>query len=339
MPFKSKAQRRFMYATDPERAKKWEDETKDKDIPEKLHPETSVPKSEYATPKKKPMKKQADTDGMFFEKRAKPRAGRFFRDMAGRDDANFHQKTAMGSFGNYGGGAVNVSTPMYGGGTGKIGAKNQMSITGTGGAMGGSSGYRGEGIGDQGQGGGQYGTGRGQKKMARVQASNPENESGLPTGFHRPAYAQPEALEAGGERFHSTQAEPAQYGVGTGMQTSLPQGRMRMNPTHSGQMGKNAGYWSELANTAKGSFTEGGGALVDEGKKGLKRAAGNPWLTLGLAAAGTYGAGKLLRPHLRKAYRGARKLVGRPVPEAAAPAKGVVGRVGDKLKSMFKGEG
>lgn len=36
MPFKSKAQRRWMYANDPEMAKKWEKETpKDSNLPEK----------------------------------------------------------------------------------------------------------------------------------------------------------------------------------------------------------------------------------------------------------------------------------------------------------------
>lgn len=36
MPFKSKAQRRFMYAKHPEMAKEWEDKTKKKKLPEKV---------------------------------------------------------------------------------------------------------------------------------------------------------------------------------------------------------------------------------------------------------------------------------------------------------------
>lgn len=36
MPFKSKAQRRWMYATHPEMAKRWEEETTKKSLPEKV---------------------------------------------------------------------------------------------------------------------------------------------------------------------------------------------------------------------------------------------------------------------------------------------------------------
>jgi len=41
MPFKSKAQRRWMYANDPEMAKKWEEHTGKKKLPEKVKKKTS----------------------------------------------------------------------------------------------------------------------------------------------------------------------------------------------------------------------------------------------------------------------------------------------------------
>ena len=45
MPFKSKAQQRWMFATNPEKAKEWADETKDiKGLPEKKHPEENPQK-------------------------------------------------------------------------------------------------------------------------------------------------------------------------------------------------------------------------------------------------------------------------------------------------------
>lgn len=36
MPFKSEAQRRWMYATHPRMAKRWQKETKSKDLPERV---------------------------------------------------------------------------------------------------------------------------------------------------------------------------------------------------------------------------------------------------------------------------------------------------------------
>lgn len=36
MPFKSKAQRRWMYANDPKMAAEWEEKTKNKDLPNKV---------------------------------------------------------------------------------------------------------------------------------------------------------------------------------------------------------------------------------------------------------------------------------------------------------------
>lgn len=42
MPFRSEAQRRYMYSQLPEMAARWEKETPKKKLPKKLHPEESV---------------------------------------------------------------------------------------------------------------------------------------------------------------------------------------------------------------------------------------------------------------------------------------------------------
>lgn len=49
---KSQAQRRFWWATDPDRARKWEDETpKGKKLPERLHPKKRASLSTWAKSK------------------------------------------------------------------------------------------------------------------------------------------------------------------------------------------------------------------------------------------------------------------------------------------------
>lgn len=63
----------------------------------------------------------------------------------------------------------------------------------------------------------------------------------LPTGFHRPTREQPEDLEAGGERFHSTEAQPADFGAGKGLAHAMTEGgRVHVGANASGQMGKHA---------------------------------------------------------------------------------------------------
>lgn len=48
MPFKSEAQRRWMYANKPEMAKKWEKHTKKKKLPEKVSSESLTRKIDHA---------------------------------------------------------------------------------------------------------------------------------------------------------------------------------------------------------------------------------------------------------------------------------------------------
>lgn len=53
MPFKSEAQRKYLYKNHPDIAAKWESEGATGDLPERIHPK----KTESAYANKKPMKK------------------------------------------------------------------------------------------------------------------------------------------------------------------------------------------------------------------------------------------------------------------------------------------
>jgi len=176
--------------------------------------------------------------GMFFKEASSPQEGHFFRDMRGRDDAKFHQKTAMN--GSPGSSSVSV---------GATGAP--MSGQGFGGAGMGSTGG--------GVGGGMYGHGDGVKKEKETDAKrlkkllknkseektaspsewNPVGET--PTGFHRPTKEQPDSLEFGGDRFHDSDAPSPEYGAGEGFMHGLTEGgSMSIRQGTGHQMGKHA---------------------------------------------------------------------------------------------------
>jgi hypothetical protein len=269
MPFKSKAQQRWMFATNPDEARKWADETKNiKDLPEKKHPQKNRKRKKLP-----PMTTKNASDGMFFEKRSQPRKGRFFRDMPGREGGDFHEKNAFSSYAPGeipSGGGIDVgtssSTARYGAGNGKPAPTKDTNIGATGAPVGGM-GQKGEGMS-----GGMYGTGDGDKseetkgresdtdrlqdllaaaaggkerkaseeekteeKTAGKTPNDWDADSGLPTGFHRPAYEQPEALEAGGERFHTTTAKNPNYSHGL-----VEGGKMTSRKGTGHQMGKHA---------------------------------------------------------------------------------------------------
>lgn len=163
-------------------------------------------------------------DGRFFEKRAKAPGGRFFRDLPGRDDGRWYEKTAQ---------LPTSSQLQVGGKTSKI--KTELASTSATGAPVGAS----SASGGQEAAMGMNGSGEGlvnkeakspdENAVARLRGilargEKPEGEGGrekaasadpadigdefiVPTGFHRPSQEQPEALEAGGERFHSTEAQ------------------------------------------------------------------------------------------------------------------------------------
>src|SRR5690606_16102148 len=104
MPFKSKAQQRLFFAKNPKKAKEWAKETPNmKDLPEKKHPQIN--------PDRKPLRTKIAGDGMFFQKAAQARAGHFFRDLPGRTDGTFHEKSANALMG-YGADAAAPAVDM-----------------------------------------------------------------------------------------------------------------------------------------------------------------------------------------------------------------------------------
>ena len=197
----------------------------------------------------------AKPSGLFFGKSAKPRAGRFFRDLPGRDDATFHEKTAMDD--------APTATPV-------VGSASNIS---PGGMV----------AGGEGVGGGMYGTGKPKKaaptKTASKTPSDWDADSGLPTGFHRPAREQPEALESGGERFHSSEARAPNFGAESSRHGLVEGGSMKMPATAGSQMGKHAAIrflgtvYSEKTAASAEEYTSRAqnyaGARAGEAKKSL----------------------------------------------------------------------
>lgn len=215
MPFESKAQQRLFFATNPKKAREWAKETPNmSDLPEKKHPQTN--------PERQPLGKVAG-DGMFFQKAAQPRGGRFFRDLPGRDDATFHQKMAEAAKDDPSTKPAKPSEP----------AGASPAVTPGGMDSGGEE-----------AGGGMYGTGQPKKKgavkCAGAAPSDWDADSGLPTGFHRPAKEQPAPLEAGGERFHSSEARAPSHGAPGAKHGLVEGGSMSLRATSSSQMGKHA---------------------------------------------------------------------------------------------------
>jgi hypothetical protein len=257
------------------------------------------------------MKKQ--NEGLFFDKMARPDKGRFFRDMAGRDDGLFLDKTAYSSYapGQIPSGSGINASPRMGTGTGPTEsdkpATEKVSLGETGGPVGGM-GERGEGMS-----GGMYGAGNGKTKTAATTPNDWDADSGLPTGFHRPASEQPEALEEGGERFFSTEASNPAFGGGKGVRHGLLEtGGMNMPAGHGHQVGKHAsaapvrflgtsfgtsktaapianygdkaeGYASARGSEAAESLRAAGRSVADTADKAIKAGTRSP-AAMGLAA-------------------------------------------------------
>lgn len=297
-----------MFATNPEKAREWADETKDiKSLPEKKRPEVNPQKRKLQA-----MKKQAT--GLFFDKMARPQEGRFFRDLAGRDDGNFMDKQSMITpsttvpGGVPSGAGINVSPRM---GTGPGANKSQtdkpatekLNIGATGGPVGGM-GERGEGMS-----GGMYGTGT---KTAGKTPTDWDADSGLPTGFHRATREQPEPVEAGGDRFHSTETTNPPFGGNKGVRHGLTEtGGMTVAAGENHQIGKHASaapprflgtsfglsktaaidnygrkaesYAGEISEMAGKSLREAGRKALDTGDRAVRAVAGSP-AAMGIAA-------------------------------------------------------
>jgi len=260
-------------------------------------------------------------DGMFFQKRATARGGRFFRDMSGRDDGSFHQKQAVDDAA-----APDASPPPPQTGMGEA-ANN-----------------------GEGTSGGMYGTGCGPKKpkkpATKTAGATPNDwdaDAGLPTGFHRAAQEQPEALESGGERFHSTEAQAPNFSAGGNQRHGVVEGGgVRTSALTPSQMGKHAAprylgtvYGDDVEKTAAtaeeytdrarayatqrgaeakkslGTFGRGLASKSDELVKGITQ---SPTST----AIAALIAGKMGLGALKGVGRGAARMVGRRKPPASA---------------------
>jgi len=261
------------------------------------------------------------------------REGRFFHELAGRDDGNFFEKGSMSSYSpgqTPSGGGINVA-PKMGTGDGKGGAPKpgteKLNIGATGGPVGGM-GERGEGMS-----GGMYGTGDGAKTAGKT-PNEWDADSGLPTGFHRATYEQPEGLEAGGERFHDTETSNPSFGVGKSVRHGLTETGGSSRPAGYGhQVGKHAsaspprflgtsygmskvgaikdyaskaeGYGGQLSSQGGDSLKELGRQAASTADKGLQAVTRSP-IAMGVAALL---AGKMGLRGLKGVGRGAKRLV------------------------------
>lgn len=229
MPFKSEAQRRLFYAKakqgeiPEETVRHWESETKGK-LPER------VKKAEDAM------------SGEFFNKRAQAEKGRFFRDLPGREKGDFHKKGMLGA------GAPDAAAPVT--------ASPQMAALGAAGGNNSTGSMYGGGDGEavdkvkelldyEMKEHGKIPTPKEEEAEKKALELTPDVMGGglvIPTGFERPTSEQPEALEAGGERFHDSEARIADFGTGKGVPKHglVETGGMKVSATSGHQMGKHA---------------------------------------------------------------------------------------------------
>jgi len=193
-----------MFAQHPQIAERWAAETPDiKKLPEKAN---------------QTMSKKAADDGRFFEKRALPVKGRFFRDLGGRDDGMFMAKSAGSTL-------VNGDQPAA---QAAGNDSSKLNVGATGAPMGGS-GFRG-----QGMGGGMYGTGDGKKVAAEAPLSPPGGAAGATriTANQKPIdpySAQPTPVRSSGPAKGFDRG--GKYDPTAGQQPINPYEKSKENPT------------------------------------------------------------------------------------------------------------
>lgn len=144
----------------------------------------------------------------------------------------------------------------------------------------------------------------------------------LPVGFHRPAHEQPEALEEGGERFHSTESNSVVPSSNRQRHGLVEGGNMTLRATSSPQMGKHASV-ARFLGTSFGIEKSAWDSEPDYYKK--KPESSGSWIG---DRAGEFTSS------LRKATGGAGKEVGEGVksittsPLAAVVATAIAARLG-----------
>lgn len=210
--------------------------------------------------------KTSSVNGLFFEKRSQPAtAGHFFRDLPGREDGDFLSKGAADALKPQ---TTKINVGATGGAMGGQGFRAD-----------GIAGDSARGEGQASPSGGLYGTGDGEEseksedtkgreedaerlrallasaaggterkaEMDKTSSRSPSDwdaDTGLPTGFHRPAAEPPEGnegLEAGAERFLTSDPKEPSYGATTGVRHGLTEtGGLKTKATSSPQVGKHA---------------------------------------------------------------------------------------------------
>lgn len=176
--------------------------------------------------------------------------------------------------------------------------------------------------------------GRGNAAFHKAAGLSTSDEDMVPTGIHRAAKAQPEALESGGERFHSTTAEPTDFGTGKGIDHAMVEGgKMRIGVNASSQMGKHA------APRFLGTSFEKKGGVYDDIKSSAGKAsdyAGSKWDKL------TANAGKGGHDIGGKLDKGVDAIVGSPAGALVAlgagglAVKSILGRGARGVAGMFR---
>ena len=251
----------------------------------------------------------------FFENRPKSEKGTFFADQPGKETGQFHKQattSAPGQIPNGGAQDANAASPP------QMATAPTPAVTNPG--QGASAGEL-------------YGTGKGCAPTAKVAGTSPTDwDFVFPTGFHRPTNEQPEALEAGAERFASTDSPDVDYGTGKGIkQGGTNEGGNFMASLLGGvQMGKHASdpgmtsgqFWKDRANEAGSSVREGAGELGSAASGAIQSATSSPLLM-------TLGAGLLARKGLKSGAGAIKKL-------KANKAAKTLGRAGEAASAAKK---
>lgn len=260
----------------------------------------------------------------FFDDRSKIAAGSFFANMPGRGTGDFHKKASE---------SPSPSPSDGSSGTSQNASPQQMATTpsptpnpGQGAAA-----------------GGLYGTGQGcAPGTKKVAGSSPSDLDYIfPTGFHRPTKDQPEALEAGAERFHTTDAPGPDFGTGQGISQGGTRDNTFTTSTLSGQMGKHADpgqFLKDRANDVANSVGSGANEIGSMAGSAIESATKSPLLM-------TLGAGLLARKGVKGAVGAIKKVKANRVARAAehvgaaagaAKKVGVIGETAQKIQRFLR---
>ena len=324
---------------------------------------------------KLPEKKgQTKTAGMFFENRQKPGGGQFFSKLAGRDDGMFFGKVAAsageGMFVNSKSSTARTQTANAGasgapvGGLGYRGEESSMGMNGTGEGLTNKEAEPGDeeerlqallekartgeerparaGDKDEGEKKKKSPEGAGEEEKTAAYAPSDGDEGiALTNGLHRPASEQPEALEAGGDRFFSTEASSPSYGTGDGhmktkavAQTAKHASAGRFLGTQYGHSKIAADINEEIRQTADQAKTNYGKAMNAFGEKAKSKVKqGVNWVTdpehSERAAAGTALAAMLALGAGKRMFGGGRRALSRA-------AGGAEHTIGDRVSSAAR---